>query len=130
MTDRIHQEVVYGVEPNRIYRVLTDAASFSAMSGGAPAEIDARDGGAFSCFGGMIAGRNLECVPGTRLVQAWRAKTWGPGVYSVVRFELKADEQGTRVVLDHTGFPDGQATHLEKGWHTNYWDPLREAFTS
>ena len=77
MADRIHQELVYDAGAALIYRVLTDADRFSAMSGGAPAEIDATAGGAFSCFGGMIHGRNIECAPGERLVQAWRAKDLG-----------------------------------------------------
>jgi uncharacterized protein YndB with AHSA1/START domain len=126
MSQAIHQELVYAADPARIYAALTEAAAFSAMSGGAPAEIDARAGGAFACFGGMILGRNLECSPGERLVQAWRVKSWEPGVYSIARFELRAEAGGTRVVLDHVGFPEGQAEHLGQGWHANYWEPLRK----
>ena len=63
MTHRIHQEVVYDADPARIYGVLTDANQFGAMCSGAPTEIDATEGGAFSCFGGMIVGRNIECAP-------------------------------------------------------------------
>jgi len=129
MSDRIHQEIPVEAPSSRIYEVLTDAAQFSKMSGGAPAEIDATAGGAFSCFGGMITGRIIECVPGERLVQAWRAKPWEPGVYSIVRFELKSDGKKTRVVLDHAAFPEGQGEHLDKGWHANYWEPLRKLLT-
>lgn len=127
MADQIHQELVYEAGAALIYRVLTDADRFSAMCGGAPAEIDARAGGAFACFDGMIHGRNIECAPGERLVQAWRAKTWDPGVYSIVRVELRPEGDGTRVILDQSGFPEGQSEHLDKGWHQNYWDPLRKA---
>ncbi len=126
MTERIHQELVFETTPGRIYGVLTDARQFSEMSGGAPTEIDAKPGGAFSCFGGMIQGRNLECAAGERLVQAWRAQPWEPGAYSVVRFELRPDGNKTHLTLDHTGFPEGQADHLDKGWHENYWEPLRK----
>lgn len=127
MTETIHQEQVYAVEPTRIYALLTNADEFSKLSGGAPAEIDATAGGAFSCFGGMIEGRNIECEAGVRLVQAWRVKAWEPGVYSLVRFELRAHDGGTRVCLDHSSFPAGQGEHLAAGWHKNYWDPLRQA---
>ncbi|HWU89175.1 MAG TPA: SRPBCC domain-containing protein [Kofleriaceae bacterium] len=126
MQDPIHQELVFETAPARIYEVLTDAGQFSKMCGGAPTEIDARPGGAFSCFGGMILGRNVECAPGERLVQAWRVKTWDPGIYSIVRFELRPEGTATRVLLDHAGFPDGQGEHLAKGWHANYWEPLRK----
>lgn len=126
MTHAIEQEIMLDAPPAEIYALLTEAERFSAMSGGAPTDIDATPGGAFSCFGGMIHGRNLECLPGQRLVQAWRAKTWGPGVYSVVRFELEPHEDGTRVRLTHAGYPDGQTEHLSQGWHANYWEPLRK----
>lgn len=120
----IHQEHTFEATPERIYAVLTEADTFSALSGGAPASIDPSAGGAFSCFGGMIEGRNVECVPGERLVQAWRAKNWDPGVYSIVRFELRSEGARTRVLLDHSAFPKGQGEHLAQGWTANYWGPL------
>jgi len=124
MSEPIHQEVVVASSPARVYAALTDAAEFSKMTGGAPTEIDPNPGGAFSCFGGMIAGRNVECAPGERLVQAWRVKTWPPGLYSIVRFDLRPDGAATRVVMDHSGFPAEQREHLAKGWHANYWEAL------
>jgi len=78
-----------------------------------------------ACFGGMIHGRHVELVPGERLVQAWRVKLWPEGEYSMVRFELRPEGEGTRATLDHWGFPEGQAAHLGAGWDKNYWQPLR-----
>jgi uncharacterized protein YndB with AHSA1/START domain len=72
MTNKIRQEVTFATSSQRVYETLTDAKQFSAFSG-EPAEIDAKAGGAFSCFGGMITGRNVELKPGQRIVQAWRA---------------------------------------------------------
>ena len=126
MTDRIHQEIPIAAPATRVYEVLTDATRFAAMTGGAPTEIAAEPGGTFSCFGGMIHGRTVELVPGERVVQAWRVKTWPAGVYSIVRFELRPDGAATQVVLDHTGYPDGQGDHLAAGWHANYWEPMRK----
>jgi len=122
----IHQEVIFPASPSRIYAVLLDAGQFSALSGGAPAEISAEDGGTFSCFGGMISGRNIELIPNQRIVQAWRAKPWPEGVYSIAKFDLRQEGPETRVVFDHAGFPPEQQEHLEGGWHKNYWEPLRK----
>ncbi len=124
MPHSIHHEVSFEASPKRIYQALTDAGQFSKMTGGAPAEISAVAGGGFSIFGGMILGRNLELVPDQRLVQAWRVKTWSPGVYSVVKFELQSEGSGTLLVFDHTGFPEDQCEHLDSGWKTNYWESL------
>jgi len=121
----IHQEVVFETSPRRIYDALTDARQFSALTGGAPTAIDAEAGGAFSCFGGMIVGRQIELVPHQRIVQAWRVKPWDSGVYSIARFELREEGTSTRVIFDHTGFPPEQQEHLANGWYANYWEPLR-----
>ena len=126
MTETIHQEISISASPDRILKVLTGGSEFSAATGGAPASIDSTEGGSFSCFGGMIHGRTIEIVPGRRLVQAWRVKTWEPGVYSIARFDLRGEGSGTLIVLDHTAFPASEQEHLSTGWHTNYWDPLRK----
>ena len=124
MTQTIQQELTLPAPPEAVYAALTDAAKYRSRSG-APAEIDPTAGGAFSLFGGMIVGCNVECTPGMRLVQAWRVKLWEEGHYSLVRFELAPADGGTRVTLEHTAFPEGQAENLAEGWHANYWEPMR-----
>jgi uncharacterized protein YndB with AHSA1/START domain len=125
----IHQEVVIPASPDRVFAALTTSAQFTQATGGRAAEISSDDGGAFSLFGGAIHGRHIELVTGQRVVQAWRVKMWEPGVYSLVRFTLTAEGKGTKVVLDHSGFPDGQQEHLAAGWATNYWEPLTKYFS-
>ena len=124
--ESIHQEVLLNANPKRVYEALTDADQFAAVTGGAPTQIASGPGGAFSCFGGMITGRNVELVPGERVVQAWRAGNWPAGVYSIVRFELKSEGAATRLVFDQAGFPPDQQPRLEGGWLKMYWEPLRK----
>jgi activator of HSP90 ATPase len=119
----IHHEVTLAVAPSRVYQALVESKSFAEMTG-APASGDAAEGAAFSCFGGHITGRHVELAPGKRVVQAWRAKTWPEGLYSIVRFELHADGQGTKLVFDHDGFPEEMKDHLATGWQSNYWDNM------
>jgi len=130
MSEPIHQEVDIAASPQGVYEALTDPKQFSAFTG-APAEIDRQAGGAFSCFGGIITGRNIELVPNKRIVQAWRVKIWPDGLYSIVSFELQPDGPRTRVVLTHDGFPPDMRAHLngegtDGGWHRQYWEPLRK----
>jgi activator of HSP90 ATPase len=122
----LHQEIDYKAAPPRIYDVLLSSKDFTAFSG-APADIDPKVGGAFSMFGGLVVGRNIELVPNQRIVQAWRlAQEFPEGTYSLVKFELKPKDSGTRIILDHTGFPKGHFDHLDIGWHSHYWEPLRK----
>ncbi len=79
------------------------------MTGGRAADIADDVGGAVSMFGGDIRGRNVELVPGKRVVQAWRSQAWPEGVYSIVRFELAPEGKGTKLVFDQAGHPDGCA---------------------
>lgn len=119
----LSQKIDLNASARRIYEALLDSGQFAAFSG-APARIDRSAGGAFSLFGGLIVGRNVELVPDVRIVQAWRPADWPPGVYSLVKFELAAHEQHTQLVLDHTGFPAGGFEHLNSGWKSHYWDAL------
>ena len=128
MPNAIRQQIEFKASPQRLYEALLDAKAFSAFTG-APAEIDRQAGGAFSCFGGMIAGRNIELVPNKRIVQDWRVKIWPEGLYSIVEFDLEPDGTGTRLVLTHDGFPDDMRAHFngempDGGWHRQYWEPL------
>jgi activator of HSP90 ATPase len=120
---RIRQEITFAAPPARVFRALTDAAEFARVTG-APAEIAAVDGGAFSCFGGHVVGRQIELQPGARIVQAWRPITWPAGVYSIARFELSADGAGTRLAFEQEGVPEKAAEHIDAGWKTMYWEPL------
>lgn len=120
----IHQEVSIKCDPKRIYTTLTRDAEFSKATG-AKADISAEEGGRFSCFDGQIQGRNLELQADRMIVQAWRAGVWPDGAYSIVRITLEPDGNTTRLVLDHSGFPEGAEEHLEGGWYQMYWDPLK-----
>lgn len=121
----LHQEVDFKATPQRIYEVLLDAKQFAACTG-MPAQIDPKAGGDFSMFGGLIVGRTIELIPNQRIVQAWRPTHWDPGVYSLVKFELKPHASETIIVLDHTGFPQGDFDSLNSGWKPRYWDPLKK----
>jgi uncharacterized protein YndB with AHSA1/START domain len=131
----IHQEPVFKASPKRVYEALTDAKQFdkviqlsgvmqSMHLGDKPAEISREVGGPFTLFGGYIRGRHVELVPNQRIVQAWRTGGWDPGVYSIAKFELVEQGSGTKIVFDHTGFPNGEAEVLASGWKAHYWEPL------
>jgi activator of HSP90 ATPase len=133
--EAIHQEPVFKASRKRVYEALTDDKQFdkviqlsgvmqSMHLGDKPAEISREVGGPFTLFGGYIRGRHVELVPNQRIVQAWRTGGWDPGVYSIAKFELVEQGSGTKIVFDHTGFPNGEAEVLASGWKAHYWEPL------
>jgi activator of HSP90 ATPase len=124
MSRPIQQEIMLPGHPDRVYEALTKAEVFSAFTG-APARIETGPGGELRCFGGNIEGRQVELIPGKRIVQAWRVSQWDPGIYSIVRFELRGAGEDTSLTLSQDGFPDDARDHLDPGWHKMYWEPLR-----
>jgi len=136
-SDSIHQEPAFKASRKRVYAALTDAKQFDKiiqLSGvmqamhlpDKPAEISRDAGGEFKLFGGYITGRQVELVPDERIVQAWRTGSWRPGVYSIAKFELVEQGSGTKIIFDHTGFPQGEAEVLASGWKAHYWEPLEK----
>ena len=128
--ESIHQEVVFKAARKRVYEALTQEKQFRQVTDfimkDASAEISPDVGGSFSIFGGVILGRHVELVPYERIVQAWREKDWPAGIYSIVSFQLNEQGAETKLVFDHTGFPQGAAAHLAPGWWSHYWEPLQK----
>lgn len=120
----INQSINISASPEKVYAAITSADQFSKVTGAA-ADIAADEGGTFSCFDGKITGRHIELIPNRRIVQAWRVQMWPEGVYSIVRFDLKASGDSTVLELVQTGYPDGMQEHLDPGWHKMYWEPLK-----
>jgi uncharacterized protein YndB with AHSA1/START domain len=131
----IHQEVTIAASPASVYALLMSSDDFGKMTGGRAANISADVGGAISMFGGAISmfggdirGRNVELVPGKRVVQAWRSQAWPEGIYSIIRFELTPEGKGTKLVFDQAGHRGGSDGMLAGGWHQMYWQPMNAMF--
>ncbi len=136
--EAIHDEVTFNAPRSRVYAALTDAKQFDAVTRlsdamkmvtapNAPATtISTEVGGAFTLFGGYITGLQIELVRDQRLVQVWRAASWGPGDFSIVKFVLADAGTGTQLIFDHRGFPPGRGAVLASGWIGHYWEPLKK----
>jgi activator of HSP90 ATPase len=130
----IHQEAVIDAAPPLLYAVLTDGEKFAAATG-QPARLTDQEGEGFTLFSGRVEGRQIELVPGERVVQAWRfggdhPGAWDPGVYSVVRFRLERAGKATKLVIDHDGVPPEWQEHIASGYPTFYMEPLARYFAA
>jgi len=88
------------------------------------AKISKKVGGTFSAHGGYISGFNLNLIENKLIVQAWRARNWPKGVYSIVSFKIGKEGAGTKLIFDHTGLPEKEVDHLAEGWKKMYWDRI------
>jgi uncharacterized protein YndB with AHSA1/START domain len=90
----------YEATPAEVWRVLTEPASIARWLA-APVDVDLVPGGAFELAlgnGSRIDGRVREVVPERLLELDWRH---AGEQRSVVRFELRTEDGGTVLQLDH-----------------------------
>jgi activator of HSP90 ATPase len=134
--ESIHLEPEFAASRARVYAALTDAKQFDqvvqlsgvmkSIASKMPTSLSAVEGSAFALFGGYITGRQILLQPDELIVQAWRSASWGPGLYSIARFQVVDAPGGSKILFDHGGFPKGEASSLSAGWQANYWTPLRK----
>jgi hypothetical protein len=141
----VQQQAMIPAGPREVYAVLADACALSALSG-MGGEAATVEGAEFSAFNGAIRGRQVELVPGARIVQAWRFSRWAPGIYTIVRLTLEAvpgrgpggpGDNGTLLRVEQAGYPDEADAdgchetwhdHLSWGWPAFYLSPLARHF--
>ena len=116
--------------PQEIYEAWLDSAIHSRMTGGDASMSDETDA-EISAWDGYITGRNLELVPGERIVQTWRTTQFtDEHEDSQITITLKAVEDGTLLTLEHTNVPDEQTSYEKSGWGEHYFDPMKTYFAN
>ena len=125
ITKTITQSVTLPGRPAAVYAALMNEKKHRAFTGAA-AKIDARVGGRFTCYDDYIDGVTVELVANKLIVQAWHAKSWPKGFYSLVTFALAPAGPGkTRLRFTHLGVPTRDFKAKSAGWRTHYWEPLQ-----
>ncbi len=111
-----------------IYEAWLDSLAHSEMTGSAASmsdEIDAE----VSAWDGYISGRNVELVPGERIVQSWRTTQFtDEHEDSIVTLIFEPTEGGTLVTLMHSNVPDEHTSYELGGWQEHYFEPMQDYF--
>jgi activator of HSP90 ATPase len=113
--------------PHEVYAAWLSSEGHSQMTGGS-ASITADVGGEFEAWDGYIHGKNLELIPGKRIVQSWRTSEFNadePDSRIEITLESVADQ--TKLTLNHTGLPP-HGMQYEQGWVESYFEPMKEYF--
>jgi uncharacterized protein YndB with AHSA1/START domain len=112
-----------------IYEAWLDSLKHSEMTGGGEAVMSDEIGADVSAWEGYISGRNLELVPGERIVQSWRSSQFADEHEdSIITLTFEEVDGGTRVTLLHSNVPDEQTGYEESGWQTYYFEPMAAYF--
>ena len=125
-TRSIRQTVTLPATPQVVYDTLLSSKEHGAFTH-SKTRISPKVGGAFTSGDGYISGKNLELVPGKKIVQEWRGdeEGWPEDHFSVVTFALAAAGKKTRLTFTQSGIPSEFADAIAQGWKDFYWEPLK-----
>ena len=110
-----------------IYTTWLSSKGHSAMTG-TDATITAVVGKKFTAWDGYISGTNLELIPNSKIVQAWRTTSFKDSDEdSNIEIVLNEIKGKTELTLTHSNIPnDGE--DYKKGWEDYYFKPMKDYF--
>src|SRR6267154_5947522 len=112
-----------------IYEAWLNSLAHSEMTGGEAIMSD-EVGAEVAAWDGYITGRNLELVPGERIVQSWRTTEFTEEHEdSIITVTLEEVADGTLLTLVHSKVPEGQKSYEAGGWQVHYFEPMKEYFS-
>ena len=116
--------------PQDVYDAWLDTRAHSAMTGG-KASQSAGIGDPVTAWDDYITGRNVELVPGERIMQTWRTSEFtDEHEDSLITVTLAPIKGGTRLTLLHANVPDDHTSYEEAGWRTHYFEPMQRYFNT
>ncbi len=90
--------------------------------------MDAKEGGMFQLYDGVITGCFLELKPYTEMRFAWRLKDWKTGVNSQVSVKFVKSSGGTKIELNQVNVPADDLERTRQGWTKYYFERWRGIF--
>jgi activator of HSP90 ATPase len=125
-TKSFQQKVIFKAKPAEIYNALMDSQKHSSFTGG-KAVIGKKVGDEFTAYDGYITGKNVELIPGKKIVQTWKATDdgWPEEHYSTIEFVFKRTNEGTELQFTHTNIPTTVKADYAQGWEDYYWSPIK-----
>jgi uncharacterized protein YndB with AHSA1/START domain len=111
-----------------IYEAWLDSLAHTEMTG-SEAIMSDEVGDEVAAWDGYISGRNLELVPGERIVQSWRTSEFTDAHEdSIITVTLEEVADGTLLTLVHSKVPEDQKSYEEGGWQVHYFEPMKDYF--
>ncbi len=126
--ESLKMKIVLPVKADELYKAWLNSKEHTLFTG-AEAKASEKVNGKFSAWDGYISGKNLELVPGKKIVQSWRTSEFAdhaPDSTLEINFEEKAGK--TTLQLYHHGLQKGDAKKYTDGWKQFYFDPMKEHF--
>ncbi len=132
-TGTIRQKIeIPNATPDQVYNAFLSSKEHSQFTG-SKAKCSAKVGDKFQAWDGYITGKNIELIPGKKIVQDW-ITTEFPDGYSFSKLQInlaksKKNDGGTTLTMVHSEVPASQVEKYSGGWHESYWVPMNTYFS-
>ncbi len=123
MSKTIRKVYKISSQTDDVWQALVDPVIIDKWSGSSN-KMSSEVGTDFELWNGDIFGKNLEVIPGKKLVQEWYGGNWPKP--SKVTFTIKKDQKGTILELEQINVPDEQFEDIDNGWDEYYLGPMKE----
>ena len=121
-------KVVLPISAAKLYKAWLSSKEHTAFTGGAAKATD-KVKGKHSAWDGYISGKNLELVPGKKIIQSWRTTEFPDNAPdSTLEISLEEKAGKTTLTLYHHGLQKGDAKKYKSGWENHYFEPMKEYF--
>jgi activator of HSP90 ATPase len=120
----IKQTIIINAPIEEVYKALTDPKLHSKFTGSKAKNTDKL--GKFSTFDGYSHGKNLVLKENAKIVQEWSCDDFPKDHFTKVTFELKQQENNTKLTFTQTKVPDENYYNIYSGWEEFYWKPLKQ----
>jgi activator of HSP90 ATPase len=128
MKNEFTLKVTVNAKAETIYKMWLSTDGHSAITG-SPAKVDGTVNGDFTAWDGYIWGMFLELEPNHRILQAWRTAEFpSEAEDSIVEILLDEEHGKTKLTLNHSNMPEGQADSYKTGWDDFYFKPMKQYF--
>ncbi len=129
MTNSFSISANLNVEPGVLYNAWLDSKEHTKVTG-SEASIDPEIGGRFTAWEGYISGITLEKEENRRIVQRWRTTEFPDGSPdSIIELLFEKTSAGTKLTINHSDIPEGQADEYLEGWEEYYFKPMQEYYS-
>ncbi|KAG1463108.1 hypothetical protein G6F56_005363 [Rhizopus delemar] len=126
-TTTIHDRVDFQTSAQELYETLMDTQRAMVWTRG-PVRLTKEVGSQFELFGGNVTGEILELVPGQKIVQSWRLKSWPAGHFSKVTLTFEQGSESVDLKVEQTGVPVGEEELTRTNWSGYYWRAIKASF--
>lgn len=118
---------VFSASAEELYNVFLNPQMVSAWTRG-PAQVEPKEGGQYSLFGGNITGKFLKLEPHNKISMTWRLRDWKPNHYAQLSYDFSQGSGETTLNVNWEGIPVGQEEIVQSNFQEYYIRPIMMTF--